>query len=606
MRALVGGYIVWKINRWIKFLEGYCKGKNQIQDEYVRKVAKRLGIGEPLDIKFPWQQEILSKFQSNENHNLIILTGTAGDGKTKLCRDIVQALDGEDFDENTWNETSYFSTDERTVVKDFSELKEEKSYLIRELITILDTKFVPKPILVAVNDGIFVEELENFINSSSNEEERTTARLLKEIIEDKINLGFSKCDGEEMVNLINLSKLNAKENMELIFDSILNHPGWIQCEGCTGKESKTCAIYNKFNLLQTEPHIRENLSNIILLLQLNNEHFTIRELLNLATNTLLASAPKPKALRISDDIDIGASTLNCNIMSKVKHPAVFNSESSIEVGFWGMNLGAHKMLYNRPFSELNKLGFGELSTNYWDTLLRHKEQRGFSIPLDINNNLFKARRVDGADATNELWDALMRRSRMQLYCYQKNDKNAYHLQRYSYFGSYLENVYDTLSDSGRATDVNTIAMIILSLNRVFHGRYVSEDSGRDRLFIPEKGQGSITPISIFHGEDIRERDIFIETIKSDMSLSGARIEPVLILEIDRDKEVKLSMTVELFEYLSRVSLGAPPNTADPRLYKKLLILRSKLSNLIRKNRRTETYSIQSGEFKPAILEVQNG
>lgn len=597
--------MTWKNNHWVKFLEGYCKGKNQIQDEYVRKVAKRLGIDEPLDIKFPWQQEILAKFQSKENHNLIILTGTAGDGKTKLCRDIVQALDGEAFDENTWNENSYFSTDERTVVKDFSELKEDKNRLIRELITILDTRVVPKPILVAVNDGILVEELENFINNSSTEEEKSTAKILKEIIEDKINLGFSECDGQEIVNLINLSKLNAKENMALIFDTILSHSGWNDCNGCTGKEEKTCAIYNKYHLLKTEPHIKENLSNIILLLQLNNEHFTIRELLNLATNTLLASVPKPKALRIAD-MDAGIGTLNCNAMSNIDHPAIFDSESSIEVGFWGMNLGAHKMRYNRPFSEINKLGFGELSTNYWDRLLRHKAERTFSIPLDINNNLFEARRIDGVDANNELWDALMRRSRMQLYCYQKNNNNAYQLQRYAHFGVYRENIYDVLCDSDRATDVNTIAMIILSLNRVFHGRYISEGSGRDRLFIPEKGQGSITPISIFHGEDIRERDIVIKTIKNDMSLSGARIEPVLILEVNREHEVKLSLTVELFDYLAHVSRGAPPNTTDPRLYKKLLILRSKISTLIRRNRRTETYSIQNGEFKQVILEVQNG
>jgi hypothetical protein len=597
--------MTWKNNHWVKFLEGYCKGKNQIQDEYVRKVAKKLGIDEPLDIKFPWQQEILSKFQSKENHNLIILTGTAGDGKTKLCRDIVQALDGDSFDETAWNENSYFSTDDRTVVKDFSELKEDKNLLIRELITILDSGTVPKPILVAVNDGILIEELENFINTTPDEAEKSTAKVLKEIIEDKINLGFSECDGQEIVNLINLSKLNAKENMALIFNTILNHAGWNDCNGCTGKEEKTCAIYNKYNVLKTEPHIKENLSNIILLLQLNNEHFTIRELLNLATNTLLASVPKPKALRIAD-MDAGIGTLNCNAMSNIDHPVAFDAESSIEVGFWGMNLGAHKMRYNRPFSEINKLGFGELSTNYWDRLLRHKTSRTFSIPLDTNNNLFEARRIDGIDANNELWDALMRRSRIQLYCYQNNDSNAFHLQRYSHFGAYRENIYDVLSKSDRATDVNTIAMIILSLNRVFHGRYISEGSGRDRLFIPEKGQGSITPISIFHGEDIRERDIVIKTIKNDMSLSGARIEPVLILEIDRENEVKLSLTVELFDYLAHVSRGAPPNTTDPRLYKKLLILRSKISTLIRRNRRTETYSIQNGEFKQVILEVQHG
>lgn len=594
--------MAWKNNQWVKFLEGYCKGKNQIQDEYVRKVAHKLGITAPLDIQFPWQQEILSKFQSKENHKLIILTGTAGDGKTKLCRDIVEALDGDEFDENAWNENSYFSSEERTVVKDFSELKNEKTRVIQELITILDSQVVPKPILVAVNDGILVEEIEGFINSTSVDAERVSARKLKEIIEDKINLGFSQCEGQEVINLINLSKLNAKDNISLIFNGILNHAGWEQCDGCEGKTEKKCAIFNKFQLLKNTPHIIENLSHIILLLQLNNEHFTIRELLNLATNTLLASIPKPKALRVTER-ELSASTLNCSVMSKIGYPEEFNSESTIEVGFWGMNLGAHKMHYNRPFSELNKLGFGELSTNYWDTLLKNKDKRNFSIPLDSNDSLFEGRQISGTDSNNEIWNAIIRRSRIQLYCYQNNDSNAYHLQRYSNFRSYLESVYNALNSDSKADDVKTISMIILSLNRAFHGRYISEFSGQDRLFVPEKGQGSITPISIFHGEDIRERDIFIEKIENDMSLSGARVEPVLILYIDHDKKVKVSLTVELFEYLSQVSRGAPPNTTNPRLYKKLLILRSKISTLIRENRRTEMYSIHNGDFKQVILEV---
>jgi len=597
--------MTWKNNHWTKFLEGYCKGKTQIQDEYVRKVAKSLGIEEPLDIKFPWQQEILEKFESKAQHRLIILTGTAGDGKTKLCRDIVKSLDGESFDENEWNANGYFSTQYRTIVKDFSELKEDKERLIRELIEILDTKVVSKPILVAVNDGILVEDLENFIDNVTDEKEKEIAKHLKEIIEDKINLGFSNCEGQELVNLINLSKLNAKENMSLIFDTMLDHSGWNECEGCVGKENQSCTIYNKYSLLKSHPHIKENLCNIILLLQLNNEHFTIRELLNLSTNTLLASVPKSKALKVAD-AQSNVTVMNCKAMSKVEHAPVFNSESSIEVGFWGMNLGPHKMHSTRPYSEINKLGFGELSTNYWDRLLKQKDKREFSIPLDINNNLFDERRLEGIDSNNERWDALIRRSRMQLYCYQNNDSTAFHLQRFFHFGSYQEKVYNTLLNSDCAMDINTIAMIVLSLNRVFHGRYISENSGRDRLFIPEKGQGSIAPISIFHGEDIRERDIYIKSIRHDVNLSGARVEPVLILELDRDNEVKISLTVELFDYLMHVSKGAPPNTTDPRLYKKLLILRSKISSKVRKNLRTETYSIQNGEFKQVVLEVQNG
>ncbi|MGI2952768.1 hypothetical protein ACRTDY_03605 [Vibrio alginolyticus] len=108
-------------------------------------------------------------------------------------------------------------------------------------------------------------------------------------------------------------------------NAILNNPGWEQCDGCEGKTEKKCAIFNKFQLLKNTPHITENLSHIILLLQLNNEHFTIRELLNLATNTLLASIPKPKALRVTES-ELSASTLNCSVMSKIGYPEEFNSE----------------------------------------------------------------------------------------------------------------------------------------------------------------------------------------------------------------------------------------------------------------------------------------
>ena len=176
---------MWKTNKWIRYLEGYCQGKNQIQDEYVRKVAKNLGLDEPLNIKFEWQRQIAQEFDSNENHGVIILTGTAGDGKTKLCRDIVKQIDGPAFDEDYWNSTSFFCTSDRTIVKDFSELStKETKLVINELANVLTQGRAKKPILIAVNDGILVEELSNFISLSSDVELVIKATRLKEIIED--------------------------------------------------------------------------------------------------------------------------------------------------------------------------------------------------------------------------------------------------------------------------------------------------------------------------------------------------------------------------------------------------------------------------------------
>jgi len=601
----------WKINKWIKYLEGYCQGKNQIQDEYVRKVASNLGLEQPLNIKFEWQKQITQQFESKDSHGVIILTGTAGDGKTKLCRDIVKQIEGELFDEDDWNSKSFFRSNEKTIVKDFSELSSENtSIIINELIDVLRNGFTNKPILIAVNDGILVDEIDSFISSENDLDLIKKARQLKEIIEDKINLGFSSCSQQELIKLVNLSKLNAKDNFSLIIDEILSHSGWESCDSCEGKKSNYCPIYQKYSLLRSKPHIKENLSNIILLLQLNNEHFTIRELLNLATNTILASTPKAKHLKVTKK-ENNYQIFTCNRIKRLADRDGLNYESSIEVGFWGMNLGPHKMHNARPYSEINKLNFGELSTNYWDNLLKCKESRDIEIPLDDFNELFDSKKSVESGIDPELWGAIVRRSRMQLYCYQNNDARSYELQKFSSFTYFKSNVYQNLVANDDCDDVEVISLIVLALNRVFHGRYISEGTGKDRLYVPEKDQGSITPISIFHGDDVRDRDIIINKVKGDFDLTGSRIEPVIEFYIDRDVKLKLTLTVELFDFLHKVAKGSPPNTTNPRLYKKLLIFRSKLASQISKNsrasrKRIDTYTINSGEFRSSALKVNHG
>jgi len=602
--------MTWKQNNWVKYLEGYCQGKNQIQDEYVRKVAESLGLDEPLNIQFEWQKQITQQFESEDAHGVIILTGTAGDGKTKLCRDIVKQIDGDSFDEDKWNAKSYFCSSERTIVKDFSELQNEKSLVIQELLDVLVNGASNKPILIAVNDGILVEEIDNFILASQNEESEKKATQLKEIIEDKINLGFSNCEQQELIKLINLSKLNAKENFSLILDEIINHSGWEGCNSCEGQSNKSCPIYNKYSLLKTNGNIQENLSNIILLLQLNNEHFTIRELLNLATNTILASTPKAKHLKATKK-DTNYPIFNCNRVRRVNSFEEFEYESTIEVGYWGMNLGPHKMNNARPYSEINKLMFGELSTNHWDNYLKKKLERKVEIPLDDFNDLLNSKKATDLDIDADLWGAIVRRSRIQLYCYQNGDDKAFSLQKFASFSYFKSLVFDELQENDNCHNIDLISLIVLALNRIFHGRYISENTGKDRLYIPEKDQGSITPISIFHGDELRDRDIYITKVKGDFELTGSRIEPVIVFDIDRNISLKLSLTVELFDFLYRVSKGSPPNTTNPRLYKKLLIFRSKLASQISNTsklsgKRIETYTIKDGEFRTSTLKVNHG
>ena len=171
-------------------------------------------------------------------------------------------------------------------------------------------------------------------------------------------------------------------------------------------------------------------------------------------------------------------------------------------------------------------------------------------------------------------------------------------------------IFDRLRKNDKCDDIELISVIVLALNRIFHGRYISENSGKDRLYIPEKDQGSITPISIFHGDELRDRDIYITKIKGDFELSGSRIEPVIVFMLSREQSLKVALTVELFDFLYLVSKGSPPNTTNPRLYKKLLIFRSKLASQINSinrldNKRIETYTLNDGEFRITALKVNH-
>jgi len=67
-------------------------------DETIQRSARRQGIV-PIEFEHPTQIEIVNCFnQATADPVSVILTGTAGDGKTHLCRQVWKALKGSDED----------------------------------------------------------------------------------------------------------------------------------------------------------------------------------------------------------------------------------------------------------------------------------------------------------------------------------------------------------------------------------------------------------------------------------------------------------------------------------------------------------------------------
>jgi hypothetical protein len=84
------------IENWLKFLRQYgpIARNDNMYDETILRSARRSKL-KPIEFRHPFQDNVVSNFTS-ANPVSIILTGTAGDGKTHLCRQVWKTLNGDD------------------------------------------------------------------------------------------------------------------------------------------------------------------------------------------------------------------------------------------------------------------------------------------------------------------------------------------------------------------------------------------------------------------------------------------------------------------------------------------------------------------------------
>ena len=86
-----------KDNKWLIFIRQYGPGPrtDNMYDETIQRLAIRLEVS-PIQFEHPAQDEVLSCFDNRTADPVsVILTGTAGDGKTHLCLQVWERLNGD-------------------------------------------------------------------------------------------------------------------------------------------------------------------------------------------------------------------------------------------------------------------------------------------------------------------------------------------------------------------------------------------------------------------------------------------------------------------------------------------------------------------------------
>lgn len=245
-------------NPFVKFMSGYdltTADYTKIYDEYTSEIE--------FEIKSEISQTILQQMQTNPTS--IIITGNAGDGKTRICRNVYESLTKKRLVK--WHESGIeeFTFQEKTIyiIKDLSELQDS---MIHEVLNGLNQALTNKSIvyLIAANEGKLTHALLH--NNKQNE-------LFDIIVPQLRNAATPKHPNLHVYNLLHTSSSLYARNILREWNKEEN---WSICGEC--KQQNNCIIYHNHKKLK-EKEVRRLIDRIYLSLDTTQVHMTIRELL---------------------------------------------------------------------------------------------------------------------------------------------------------------------------------------------------------------------------------------------------------------------------------------------------------------------------------------
>lgn len=538
-----------KKNPLVDFLAAYgpTASSNNIYDEFVSQQAKKTGCTS-LEIDQPLIGEIHNILTSH-NPRSIILTGTAGDGKTYIARKVLETLDSE---KNWRNTDKTFEINipnngrKLTIIKDLSELN--KTFKDKIYPNIYDSfqNGNSSLYLICANDG----HLLSFFR-----EDRIDRSLYVKIA--KMLSDDTRQDGEDRFDIINMSRQSNGNTLLEIIKQITNHPGWKDCIGCPvfDSEQNPCPIRLNLQLLKQDglDSMQNRLQEMVNLAAFDGNHLSIRQLILLAVNILLGDQ---KNANITNK-----ELLDCSrAEQRAKHQEYEYTNPYSNV--FGSNLSQQAQQNFKVFSALSEFGIGYETNNYFDHGLISKKEpflpQGFYSDFIFKQKLDQYLENPKKFSKNFRPAIIAQRQRLfftnNKFSTKDTITNRWNLTNYKWAAEYL-NLLAMPNQEGK--DFRKFkSKLFMSLNRIMIGELTNTSSD---VWI-------VAPTGIFNGEigsllacrmDIRKYgQIYLQIYKS-----GGYGKPLLIrVEQNQEnpKNVDFEITPTFFEYLMRISEGSLP------------------------------------------------
>lgn len=547
-------------NPLIDFLASYgpqASGKN-MYDEFVVAAAKEMGCAQ-IVIEQPLVDDLTNRLVSVDPRS-VILTGTAGDGKTYTARKVLERLSKGTKEWGTTDKELNYDQGGRRIrfIKDLSELNDkEKDKLFPDVCASFmdnsDDVFV-----ICVNDGHLLKFFRDQRDCDNEERKKIAKKLHSEIVymlqsENEASSNFK-------LDLINMSRQDNADLVNAIIDAVVGHEGWDGCAGCPVQSSSVhpCPIQTNMNLLgeRGDPSLRARLQDMVRMASTDGKHMSIRQLLLLVVNIILGDSKRGSR---------GADLMNCR-RAKIRAKKSEYEFTNPYANVFGDNLPKNQRFRYEAFTILGDFGVGFETNNYFD----HGIVRGSSYLPDhpvYGDRIFKLHRerykADAEDGLDAFFTAIISQRRRLFFSVEENGddvrkeprRSPWNLTVYKHGASHCK----LIEEGGGAPkqDIKDIRRkIILGLNRMMSGYMTRTD---DRLWIVE-------PFGIYRGQEI---PLVVgqagQEGQGNTTLRFPKVDkgtpPLIEVEVDGNvKPIPLKLRPSLTECLIRVAYGALPSS----------------------------------------------
>ncbi len=554
---------ILQVNPLVEFLRTYgpLAGSHSIWDEHVAAEARRTGV-DLIEVHSAKLDRLVTNFRSVNPLN-VILTGTAGDGKTWHCRRIFIELGGkpEDWDASGAMPEMPLGDRQLVIIKDLTQFndKPELHGIMGRVLSALLGQEEKEVFLLAANDGALLRFWRSF--AAAQPSARTVEERLRILLKED-----RSTDPALRLEMHNLSRQSHDELFEDVVDAIGKHPSWAGCNGCILYEANICPIRRNLAALsdKQDPGMRARLRSLIRLAAYDDNHLPIRHVLLLAVNIIL-----------------GVSNRSTTLMRCVTAHAMADSNeldlSNPYDNALGLNVPAGTHEQYRAFTVFEDMGIGRETNNAVDTILVDGLPKHDYEALVGSDPMFGAGAFDKVrswyqrgvlEEFRDFRNAIEQQRRRLFFSMPrgKGPMDPWKLTIFSYGGEYL----DFASSVAAGHTPETVrSRLVIGLNRSYTGA-MCDESQQVWFASPaantQSRLGRVLDVEAPVGRNRKFTYYFDFCLEA--GVAHGRPQMVILLG-DGTLMASNTLTPLLFEYLLRVQAGSLPGSFSRQCFEEL-------------------------------------